>query len=185
MEILRLFLFLGLVLRRVLLEILKRKERVLRAKRQGTGFIKFFKGSVQLFLAFQTLFLDLFSISTQPDRLKIIGTSIFIIGLATTMIGRLQLGKNWANIEDLQVLPDQSLVSHGIYRFIRHPIYAGDFLLFVGLELALNSWVVLGALFILPIVIRQSLAEEALLAKTLPGYNDYCTQTKRFIPFIL
>jgi protein-S-isoprenylcysteine O-methyltransferase Ste14 len=34
-------------------------------------------------------------------------------------------------------------------------------------------------------VIRQALREDALLARAFPGYSAYCTQTKRFIPFII
>jgi protein-S-isoprenylcysteine O-methyltransferase Ste14 len=143
------------------------------------------KAMTFIFLAFQTLFLDLLPITNRPTTVRIIGTIIYFVGLATAVIGRLHLGMNWADLEDYQVLLKQSLVTNGIYRYIRHPIYIGDVLLLVGLELALNSWLVLAAAIPLLVIIRQASAEETLLSHTLPGYQAYRSQTKRFIPFIL
>ena len=114
-----------------------------------------------------------------------IGTTIYFGGLAMAVIARLQLGKNWANIEDCRVSSGQSLITSGIYRYIRHPIYTGDILLLVGLELALNSWLVLGGIILFAVVIKQALAEENLLTQAIPAYKAYCGRTKRFIPFIL
>ena len=189
-EIFRSILFLGLILHKLLWEVLKRRGRDSGVRQQsskgpGRRLIKFVKGIVLVFLAFQTLFLDLFPISDQPTPLRTIGTAIYIVGLATAMIGRLQLGKNWVDLEDYQLLPEQSLVTNGLYRYIRHPIYTGDILLLVGLELALNSWLVLGVFIPLLVAIRQALAEEALLSQAFHDYDAYCKRTKRFIPFII
>jgi protein-S-isoprenylcysteine O-methyltransferase Ste14 len=193
-EILRLILFLGLVFHKLLWEVMKRR-RDLRPQTSdlrpsawvlGLGsWVKFIKGMILIFLIIQTLFLDLLPISDQPTTLRIIGTIIYFVGLTAAVIGRLQLGKNWVDLEDYQVLPQQSVVTRGIYRYIRHPIYTGDILLLVGLELALNSWLVLGVFIPLLVVIKQALVEEALLAQAFPAYSAYCRQTKRFIPFIL
>ena len=79
----------------------------------------------------------------------------------------------------------QSVTTNGIYRYIRHPIYTGDILLLIGLQLALNSWLVLGVLVIIPIVVKQVLLEEAILSKAFPHYRDYLLNTRRFIPFVL
>jgi protein-S-isoprenylcysteine O-methyltransferase Ste14 len=95
------------------------------------------------------------------------------------------LGKNWVDLEDYQVLPEQLLVTEGIYRYVRHPIYTGDVLLLVGLELALNSWLVVAVLIPLAVFVRQALAEEALLSRVFPEYAAYCQRTKRFIPFLV
>lgn len=189
MDILRLTLFVGLIFHKLLWEVLKRSDRVAGVPRElskwpGIWFVKLLKAVVLVFLAVQTLFLDLFPITSQSGPLRTIGTAIYFVGLATAVVGRLRLGKNWVDLEEHQVLPEQSLVTHGIYRYIRHPIYAGDLLLIVGLELALNSWLVLGVFMLIPVVIRQALAEEVQLSQTFPGYTAYCRRTKRFIPFV-
>jgi protein-S-isoprenylcysteine O-methyltransferase Ste14 len=76
------------------------------------------------------------------------------------------------------------LVAHGIYRWVRHPIYAGDLLLLLGLELALNSWAALGVLPLALYVRQKAAGEERDLARTLAGYDDYCRRTARFLPFL-
>lgn len=188
MSLLRLFLFSGLVLHKLLWEISKRRgehpkstERKLSLAKHG---IKYSKAAVLAFLVVQTLFLDVFPISNQSSLIRIIGTVIYSVGLAMAILGRIQLGKNWVDLEDYQVLPGQSVVSNGIYRYIRHPIYTGDVLLLIGLELALNSWLVLATAILIPIVVRQALQEEVLLSKGLPGYSEYRKRTKMFIPFV-
>jgi protein-S-isoprenylcysteine O-methyltransferase Ste14 len=186
---LRALLFAGLVFHKALWEVLKRRERArgVAAGRAGPGMrvVKVLKGIVLAGLGVQTLFLDLFPMADEPAMVRMIGTLVYVLGLATAVIGRLELGRNWVDLEDARVLPEQSLVTGGIYRYIRHPIYAGDVLLLMGLELALNSWLVLLALIPLAIVVRQALTEEATLAHVFPGYVAYCKRTKRFIPFVV
>ncbi len=191
MLLLRLILFSGLVLHKLVWEVLKKRDKKPKASLQPPAtsplksLVKLGKAAFLIFILFQTLFLNLFPISAEPAVLRVVGTLIYFTGLAIAITGRLQLGKNWANLEDYQFLPQQKLVSHGIYRYIRHPIYSGDILLLVGLELALNSWLVVLAILPILVVARQSKAEEALLGQVLPGYQEYCQRTKRFIPFLI
>jgi protein-S-isoprenylcysteine O-methyltransferase Ste14 len=189
-EIFRLLLFLGLVLHKLLWEVLKRGARVSKVRRASSDrsyvwLVRSVKVMILIFLGFQTLFLDLFPITDRPTILRVIGTVIYLVGLATAVTGRLHLGTNWTDLEDYQVSLKRSLVTTGIYRYIRHPIYIGDVLLLIGLQLALNSWLVLATSIPLLVIIRQALAEEALLSQTCLGYQAYRSQTKRFIPFIL
>ena len=72
---------------------------------------------------------------------------------------------------------------HSVYRYVRHPIYGGDLLLLLGLELALNSWLVVLVPMLAFGIIRQAAQEERMLLESLPGYRAYYETTKRFIPF--
>ena len=187
MDALRITLFLGLVVHKGLWELLKRRDRSTKTHRSPgllLRSIKLLKALALAFFAFQTLFLDLFPITEQPSALRVLGTLIYFLGLGTAIVGRIQLGKNWIDIEDYRVLPEQSLTTRGIYRYIRHPIYTGDILLLIGLQLALNSWLVLGVIVPLAVAVKQALAEEAILSRVFPTYPSYCKRTKRFIPFI-
>jgi protein-S-isoprenylcysteine O-methyltransferase Ste14 len=164
MLILRIFLFAGLVFHKLVWEVLKRDSAAPEAKPRPfklnfKSLLKLGKSALLVLLVIQTLFLKVFP--------------------------RIQLGKNWANLEDYQVLPDQSLVHTGIYRFIRHPIYTGDIMLLLGLQLALNSWLVLGVLGLILVVVRQVLAEEQILSKSFANYSEYRKETKMFIPFLV
>src|SRR5581483_1986990 len=102
--------------------------------------IKFGKIVVLALLIVQTLFLNVLPISNDPVLVQAIGLGLFLGGLALAISGRVQLGTSWANIEDSQSVGKRNLVQEGIYRYVRHPIYTGDILLLIGLELALNSW---------------------------------------------
>jgi protein-S-isoprenylcysteine O-methyltransferase Ste14 len=178
----RIGLFLGLLFRMLHVWALRRRHQ----GHPGKSVLKFFKDGLRVFFALQALFWDIFPISRTPSDLTIItGLVIYSLGLVITVAGRMQLKENWSDLENYQILPMQSLVTGGIYRYIRHPVYTGDFLLFVGLELALNSWLILGALIIIPIMVRQASLEETLLTRAFPHYQNYCLNTKRFIPFIL
>jgi len=190
MDPLRVALFLGLVFHKALWEVLKRGEGG--AGRQesapvprGLGAVKLLKVLMLTFLLVQTLFLDVLPIADEPRALRVAGAIVFFFGLATAVAGRLRLGRSWVDLEDYRVLPRQALVTTGIYRYVRHPIYAGDLLLLVGLELALNSWLVLGVALPVVVVVRQVMAEEGILARAFPSYRDYSTRTKRFIPFVV
>lgn len=82
-------------------------------------------------------------------------------------------------------MTNQQFVTTGVYNYIRHPIYFGDVLLFLGLQLALNSWLVLGVFALMPFVVVQTKKEEEILLKAFPGYHSYKQKTKAFIPFLL
>jgi protein-S-isoprenylcysteine O-methyltransferase Ste14 len=190
MDGLRLTLAAGLIFHKLLWELLRARARgphnqSARSLTLRSMFVKAVKAAVFFFLIVQTLFLDLFPISEEPAHLKNAGAVIFFMGLSLAIVGRLQLGKNWLDLEDAQVRSNQSLVTGGVYAYVRHPIYGGDILLLLGLQLALNSWLVLAVVIPLVIVVRQVLAEEALLLSAFPGYVSYCARTKRFIPFVV
>jgi protein-S-isoprenylcysteine O-methyltransferase Ste14 len=84
------------------------------------------------------------------------------------------------------VEPEQPVVSTGPYALVRHPMYSGGLLLFLGAPLALGSWWGL-VLFppILVLIIWRLKNEERYLSTHLPGYRDYCDRvTHRLIPSI-
>lgn len=186
---LRLYLLLGMVIHKLVWEIYKKKQGYLKTTKPKFAFnlktiVKVGKTLFLLFLVFQTLFLSILPISDNPLALQVIGVVIYTSGLVLAIIGRVQLGKNWANIEDFQILQEQQLVQNGIYKYIRHPIYTGDFLLILGLELALNSWLVLIAIPLAFVIYWQAKEEEKLLAKEIAGYSEYQSRSKMFIPYI-
>ena len=108
------------------------------------------------------------------------------------MIGGLAL-RTWAVVLlgpwftwNVTVQAGQQLVSRGPYRFIRHPSYTGALITFVASCVLLRSWVVaLLAAFTLVLAVRRRIRyEEALLVKTLPGYQAYISRTDKLLPGI-
>jgi protein-S-isoprenylcysteine O-methyltransferase Ste14 len=86
----------------------------------------------------------------------------------------------------IEIAEDQKVISTGLYAFVRHPMYAGGSLLFIGTPLALGSyWGVLAFSIVLPALIWRLLDEEKFLAKNLQGYAEYCAKVHwRLIPGI-
>lgn len=187
---LRIYLLCGLVFHKVVWEVLKRRNPHHANARPAppirVRLIKGVKTLILLGFVVQTvIWQDILPISDEPLVLRVVGVALFTIGLLVAVFGRLLLGDNWSDIEAAEVFGDHRVVRAGIYQYIRHPIYVGDLLLICGLELALNSWLVLGVALLTPVVLRQAVREEMNLRKTLPDYEAYCAETKRFIPFVV
>lgn len=187
MLFLQIYLFAGLILHKVIWELLRRRadEKPSETKSPVLAAVKAVKIGILLGVIVQIWLPDVFPISADSFAIRTAGTIIYTIGLLTAIAARFQLGDNWANIETGQVLENQQVVARGIYGFIRHPIYTGDLLLLLGLELALNSWLVLGVLILAPVVMLKAIKEERMLVRELSGYDAYRARTKRFIPFVI
>jgi len=86
----------------------------------------------------------------------------------------------------IQVEAGQKVISTGPYRIVRHPMYLGAVVMALAIPLALVSFVAWPAfaLLILFYVFRL-LDEEKFLRQDLPGYSEYCAQTRyHLIPFV-
>ncbi len=76
------------------------------------------------------------------------------------------------------------LVTHGPYRFIRHPMYASVLLAALGLLLITFSWLRLVGFFLLWLVLYLKLRiEEELLAQHFPAYSAYKKRAKMVFPW--
>lgn len=86
----------------------------------------------------------------------------------------------------VNVETEQTVISTGPYAVVRHPMYSGGLLLFLGIPLALGIWWgLVPFLGILMLIIWRLKDEEQYLAAHLPGYQDYCAKvTHRLIPSV-
>jgi protein-S-isoprenylcysteine O-methyltransferase Ste14 len=86
----------------------------------------------------------------------------------------------------IEVAPEQKVISTGLYKLVRHPMYMGAFSLLVGMPLSLGSWWGLFVIaLMMPALIWRLLDEETFLAKNLPGYTEYQNAVKyRLVPLI-
>lgn len=80
----------------------------------------------------------------------------------------------------------QRVIDTGLYGRVRHPMYTGALILFVGMPVFLGSYAALAAgigLFVL--LVARIRVEEAMLRRTLTGYTEYCQRVRyRLIPGI-
>ena len=75
------------------------------------------------------------------------------------------------------------LVTGGIYKYIRHPIYLSFIILLWGMAVLLGYFSSL-CVAVLSIILfyLKTLYEENLLLKCYPGYKEYKRKTGRFLP---
>ena len=77
-----------------------------------------------------------------------------------------------------------TVVQHGPYRFVRHPLYASRIVQITGLALTLGSWIALvpAVLNALLLAVR-TLLEDRMLTTELPGYREYAKHVpERLVP---
>jgi protein-S-isoprenylcysteine O-methyltransferase Ste14 len=86
----------------------------------------------------------------------------------------------------IEVAAGQRVISSGPYALVRHPMYSGSVLMFLSMPLALGSYIALPAYALLvPFYVLRLLHEEKFLDKELPGYREYCRQTRyRLVPYV-
>ena len=75
------------------------------------------------------------------------------------------------------------LIQDGVYRRLRHPIYAALILLAVGWSLLMASVLALAMALALAVLMDlKARREEVWLREKYPGYAEYAEHTKRFVP---
>jgi protein-S-isoprenylcysteine O-methyltransferase Ste14 len=86
----------------------------------------------------------------------------------------------------IQTERGQRVIDTGVYGFVRHPMYLGGSLMFVGAALLLGSVCgLLAGLAAVGLLTLRILGEEKLLARDLEGYRAYCEKVRyRLIPHV-
>jgi len=86
----------------------------------------------------------------------------------------------------IQAERKQKVVSTGVYGFVRHPMYLGGILMFLGAPLLLGSlYGILIGILICFLLVARIMGEEKMLADELDGYADYKKKVKyRLLPFV-
>ncbi len=87
---------------------------------------------------------------------------------------------------NVRVDSDSKVIDTGPYAYVRHPMYAGAFWLFVGMPLALGSWWSLALIcIVVPVLAWRMLDEEKVLRHDLPGYTAYMQRVwYRLVPYL-
>ena len=122
-------------------------------------------------------------VSSMPSALQGLGWAMLL--LSTSFIMWVMRENSFAApVVKLQAGRGHRVVSSGPYAFVRHPMYSGTILFFVGTALLLGSWwgVVLSPMFAVLFAIRSGIEERALLAG-LPDYAGYAKRVRyRLVP---
>ncbi|MCC5447178.1 methyltransferase family protein [Candidatus Nanobsidianus stetteri] len=114
-----------------------------------------------------------------------IGFILFIIGIILQGIAEATLGKYY--LPSIGTVEGQKIVKDGIYKYIRHPGYLGEIIIFFGLGFVTYSLLgILGAFIVsLMVYVGEVIPEEKyMLQKFGKEYEEYMKETFRFIPYI-
>jgi len=111
-----------------------------------------------------------------------LGLALMVVGCAVNLLGRVRLGRNWAN--QVTVYEDQTLVTGGVFGVVRHPLYASLIWMFYGASLVyLNYAAVLATtLVFVPAMYYRARQEERLLEGEFSEYAAYRRRVGMFFP---
>lgn len=113
------------------------------------------------------------------------GAAITAGGLLFGMWARRHLGRNWSRSVTLK--EGHELITSGPYALVRHPIYTGLLLAFLGTAVALGEWrgllavaLVFGALWS-----KLRLEEKWMRAQFGESYESYSRRVAALVPYII
>jgi len=115
------------------------------------------------------------------NEVSVINLGLAIAGLIIIIISILQLSTN------LSIFPtpkkDGELVSSGLFKYVRHPIYAGILMTAFFFAFYTNSGyrLIIFLLLVILFYFKSNYEEKALMNK-FPAYRSYRASTGRFFP---
>ncbi|UCE14794.1 MAG: isoprenylcysteine carboxylmethyltransferase family protein [Candidatus Heimdallarchaeota archaeon] len=116
---------------------------------------------------------------------SLIGNVILVVGGAILVLSRIQTGEYGG--PKIVIEDKHRLITTGLYRYIRHPMYSGFLLLFFGYSFSFGSIIITVLILIIFFVIfksRMDLEEKLLLSSFGEEYQSYIERTNRLIPFL-
>ena len=118
-----------------------------------------------------------------PSVVTVIASAVLLVSYA--LYGEV-MRENAYLSRTIKVQEGQKVVDTGLYKIVRHPMYAVTVWLFLAIPIVLGSW--WSFLCFLPyvaVIVVRIINEEKLLTQELEGYKDYKKRVKyRIIPFI-
>lgn len=121
--------------------------------------------------------------SDVPVALQAAGLAMYLLSTAFIM-WVFRENSFAAPVVKVQAERHHRVISSGPYAFVRHPMYSGIMLFFVGVPLLLGSWwgVAIAPVFAVLFAIRARIEERALV-DGLPDYADYAARVRyRLVP---
>jgi protein-S-isoprenylcysteine O-methyltransferase Ste14 len=115
----------------------------------------------------------------------IAGLTVAGLGIGFRIWAILTLGPLFKFVVVIQ--EEHEVIDRGPYHVLRHPSYTGALVGLLGIGIALDSWLAVAAIFLIPLaaVLVRIQVEEARLSVALGAdYSDYAARTERLIPRI-
>ena len=164
------------------------RSRTVKVVKSGKGTLE----KVLLTLAWAGFFIPLiwiaspaFSFAEYPLRAGPLAAGVLclVAGLWLFYRSHADLGPNWSI--SLELREQHRLITHGVYRRVRHPMYVALFSYAVGQALVLPNWVAGPSYFVAFAILfayRVGAEERMMLEEFGDEYTAYMTRTKRLVP---
>jgi protein-S-isoprenylcysteine O-methyltransferase Ste14 len=120
-----------------------------------------------------------------PEPLRWVGLALVVLGIAFALWAIATLGRHY-DLE-LEIHRDHELVRNGPYRFVRHPIYTGLGLHFVGACFATGNLVLIAGTILVtfPALYLRAKTEERLLREQFGhAYDAYASEVGMLVPLL-
>ena len=121
-----------------------------------------------------------------PIWVRWAGVGIAILGFSLLQWAQVTLANSWSDTP--RMMKEQSLITKGPYKFIRHPIYTA-FILILGSPLLISSNWLIGLCWLgmttLEVVSRISFEETLMIEFFGDQYRNYMKKTGRLLPKLI
>jgi protein-S-isoprenylcysteine O-methyltransferase Ste14 len=164
------------------------QSRSIPVKKRRKGWLE----TVLLTMAWIAFFLPLIWVATPlfafaDYRLRPIpllaGTLCLALGLWLFYRSHVDLGTNWSIT--LELREKHQLVTDGMYRWVRHPMYLAFLIYALGQALVVPNWLVgpsYGISMAILVALRMKPEERMMLEEFGRDYEKYIVDTKRLVP---
>jgi protein-S-isoprenylcysteine O-methyltransferase Ste14 len=111
--------------------------------------------------------------------LGIASTLLILTGEGFSVVILMQLRSSFS------IMPEaRELVTSGLYRFVRHPLYLAEEIAVGSVIQFLSAWTVMLFVFHIAFQLRRIGNEEAVLSQVFPEYSAYKVKTYQIVPGI-
>lgn len=121
----------------------------------------------------------------------VVGLVLLLSGGAIRMKARLHLKKkagfnSLVETSQLQIVNKHKLVTDGLYKHIRHPLYLGEIIRNLGVAILFSSvyGILIVSLASIFLLFRIQMEEKILIVVFGQKYKEYKRRTKKLIPYI-
>ncbi len=119
----------------------------------------------------------------RPDWIGYLGAALFLAASWMLYHSHADLNRNWIPIVGLR--PNHKLITTGIYKNIRHPMYSAHMIWAIAQAMILPNWIAgFSFLIILTphIIFRMGVEEKLLIEQFSDEYRDYMKRSGRLLP---
>ena len=153
-------------------------------KKEVKSIVETFSMSSFFIIVWLVVILKIGRFNYQNIVLDIIFLIVYVIGIVFNLLGRYYLGHNWGN--NVVIYNDHTLVNNGVYKVVRHPLYASIIWMIYAVGILFQNYlvIILNTIVFIPFMYYRAKQEEKELVKVFKEYKNYRKNTGMFFPKI-